>query len=265
VGSSIPKDFKLQVALGRVPGYHQEFLIAVRESQGLADGEITIWDHSQDWAPTIGGAEYFISSTSILDTGPSGPIVVANGLDSSYRPKFSSTALNGQSQVSIGTDWLYVQLAYIEDKAVAGDVYIATTDTLTGGVPDDLTKVKSKINFDDNITHNGFYIVPEGKVIAAIDIRLSTDSNIKTAVYTTCITPKDQPSYRISRYDETAGVNEFTFSVPLVTRVVDGKITALLDEKSTFEIRSEVVSENTRVFYSADFLVIDKTEIGIIA
>lgn len=255
------RDFILDLAMGKIPGHTMEFVAAEKEGQNIIDGVVTMWDHTGVWNRLTVGTELFASSTSTSDVA--GTFVVCSGLDGDFEPKFTLTELNGQNQVSVGADWLYVKDASIAFTGAVGDVYVAESDTLTAGVPDTATKVQAKIIAGNNFSHNGFFIVPANCVAAVAAVRGSTDASGKPATISTFINPLGQPLLRTTRYSFEAGLQEFQFRAPVLSRASQGQLTIILDEKTTSEFRSAVASNSTNVFFGVDYYIMPKSEIGV--
>jgi hypothetical protein len=194
--------------MGNVPGFSQDFIIGNVSGASATSGEATIWDfHPNSIQFLSAGTELFVSSSSTSDTAC---FALVCGLDENYVEKSTTTTLNGQTQVSIGT-YIRVQSATILNKTAVGDVYIAESDTLSGGVPDTAAKVQSKVPAGDNITHNAWYTVPAGKSAMTVAIRGTTNSANKVARAQTIITPLGVPPLRTVFYHITPDFAGFLF------------------------------------------------------
>jgi len=118
---------------------------------------------------SYGGTYTFLSSAATLyasssDAGDAVEITV-EGLDADWNVQTSTVTLNGQSQVEIGSGltWIRCYRAYNSDSTdLAGDVYVAESDTLTGGVPDTASKVKAMIVAAEQQTNMAIYTIPAG-------------------------------------------------------------------------------------------------------
>lgn len=125
----------------------------------------TTTDPEDVWSQ--GGTYTFLTSATTLylsssDNGDDQTITV-EGLDGNYALQSKSKALTGQTQVALDGTWLRVFRAYNGDTtATAGDVYVAETDDLTGGVPDTATKIKAKIDAAAQQTLMAIYTIPAG-------------------------------------------------------------------------------------------------------
>lgn len=246
--------FLLQVALGNVPGYQTGFLIGNSFSLDIADGEQQIWDNDFDLTPLTADTEIFMSSSNSGDTMS----IIVSGLDSNFDQKFSTIALTGQTQVTIG-NFRHVQSATVLGATTpSGDIYIATTDTLTAGVPDTDSTVKSKIIQGLNTTHNGFYMVPRAKMVAAVAIRGTTDANTKPVIVHTVTTADGGVPVNVTDYTVLSGFPQFTFLTPLATfNLTGGALTYIVPEKTLVQYRGEATANATKLFFGVDFLIID--------
>lgn len=120
----------------------------------------------------------YVSSTSVADTTQS---IQVTGVDSNYNDVVAIAALNGQSQVALSNDIYRVfDSRVIGTTDPAGDIYIAESDTLTGGVPDTSSKIKCAIEQGYNIGATGTLTISKGIKAIAISQRFNGDSAKKT-------------------------------------------------------------------------------------
>lgn len=153
-------EFLLEVSKGNVPGHSciQKF--------GRNFDIDTGTDPEDCWSQ--GGTYAFLSSAQTLYASSSDADgdqdIVIEGLDANWDEQSQTVTLNGQIQVAIAGTWIRVFRAYNDDSTeIAGDVYIAETDTLTGGVPDTATKIKVKIDVGKDQTLMAIYSIPAAK------------------------------------------------------------------------------------------------------
>lgn len=246
--------FFLQVGLGNVPGYSADIVMGVQDNLDTADGNITVWDNKFDYTPFTADTEMFISSSDDADTHT----VMVVGLDSNFDPKVSYTALTGQTQVTAG-NFRHVQAATVLAATIpAGDVYVAATDTLTAGVPDTDSKVKSKIIQGRNTTHNGFFMVPRGKVIVITALRATTDSATKPAAVQAWLTLLGYTPINLSTYNVMAGFPQVIWPIPVAVINGLGVPSTLIPEKTFMNFKALVGANDTQIFFGLDFFVIDK-------
>jgi len=267
IGVNLPyRDFLLDVAMGRIKGYQQDFIVGITQ-QIPKNEEVTIWDLA-DLGVAGGGVltrltsetELFASSTSAGDTTSQ---VFVNGLDGNFNAKQTITTLTGQSQVSVG-DFLHVQSATITTASALGDVYISESDALTAGVPNDKTKIKSKIFASMGITHNGFFLVPADKSVITISSRVSSSITKvgKLSAVKTFVTGLGAPTIQSNTF-HVSGFEQLNF-MPVATSVIFGQNVTILPEKSFIEFRVEAESVDEEMFFASDIIVVDTPQFSLI-
>ena len=101
--------------------------------------------------------EVFISSTEVADN----QIVAIAAMNDEYEPITLIGTLNGRNQVSLGNGFRIFSLFPISGTSPTGDVYVAESDTLTGGVPDTASKIQIKMAKEDGIATNPILTVPK--------------------------------------------------------------------------------------------------------
>lgn len=156
----LSQDFFLRVALGLVSGY--SFVNKFGRNPDLdtgANGE-DIWTQGGLYTFLAAAATLYVSSSQAADTQE----ITVQGLDATWAFQEKTIDLTGQAQAAIEGTWLRVLRAFNSDSTpTTGDVYIAETDNLTGGVPDTASKVKAKIDIYAQQTLMAMYTVPLGK------------------------------------------------------------------------------------------------------
>tara|TARA_R100000544_G_scaffold37217_1_gene27936 strand:+ start:12859 stop:13659 length:801 start_codon:yes stop_codon:yes gene_type:complete len=258
------RDFLLDVIMGRMEGYTPAFAVGVTPNLDAVDGTVTLWDGADYGAagggivvPLTVGTNLYISSSSAADTAVT---VLVEGLDANHVEQVLTVAVNGQTQVLIG-NFIHVQVATVVAGNPAGDLYIATSTALTGGVPNTKTTIKSKVIQGKNITHNCFYMVPAGKGAIIMSIRGSTNSN-RDALVTTHLTYLNQPKVEFISYDIASWV-QWGSPTPIATRDAAGNRFIIIPEKSFLEYRVSVEDNNTRTFFSFDMVLVDNQQFNI--
>ena len=128
----------------------------------------TLWDQGGNYTYLTVATQLYVSSSSASDTDQT---IRVCGLDGSYNILEIEVTLNGQTQVAIpaGIFLRVREVEALEGSPLVGEVYVAESDTLTAGVPNTASKIKSKIalvpsetgDFASNhVSHNGFFTVP---------------------------------------------------------------------------------------------------------
>lgn len=171
-----PKDYFVEVVRGNVPG-HRLFNITGANTNMTAGSFENVWDQGGTYTYLTADTALFISSSDAGDT----QTVVVNGMDDTYTEVTRTATLSGQSQVALDDDLFRVFSAFVlSPTPTSGDVYIAESDTLTGGVPDDETKIKAKIMQEFQSTQMAQYTVPLGKTGYALFASYTTGKNSDT-------------------------------------------------------------------------------------
>ena len=250
-------DFEYDVAFRRIKNHGQETFIGISSGQQIADGRVTVWDGDGDVTFLTSAVELFITSSN---TGDTDQTVTVNGVDTNWLPLTTTAALNGQTEVSVGT-FLHVQKVTITAGSInAGDLYLAPTTARTGGVPNDLTLVLSKIIIGEGITHNGWAIIPANLVAGFVAFRAGTDTDAKVASLSAHLTLLGAPTLMIARYNVTASFAGYLFPLPIVSLSKGG---VAFPEKTILEYKADVSTNDTEVFISADCIMAGKAELGV--
>jgi len=156
---AVPRPFNLN-ASSNLPGFEGFFVSGKNPDVGVSGVE-DIWDLGGTYTFMTSAAALFVSSSDDNDD----QLIFVRGLDADLNAQTSTVTLDGQTQVEIGSSltWLRVNDGFnLSGTRHAGTVYIAETDTLTGGVPDTSTKIKSALLTVNQRTQNGFFTVPNG-------------------------------------------------------------------------------------------------------
>lgn len=118
-----------------------------------------IWSQGGTYTYLSADTTLYLSSSDNADTVE----ITVVGCDDSFVQITQTKDLTGQTQVALDTDLMRVWRAYNSDSTdLAGDIYIAESDTLTGGVPDTASKIKAKIDAFAQQTLMTHYTIPDG-------------------------------------------------------------------------------------------------------
>lgn len=129
-------------------------------------GNETIWTLGDTYIFTTTPTDYYISSSSASDTLEiKGELIVVN-TEGRYARHIYEIILQGQTPVKIPTpnDWLVVasNRAFNNNGVpLTGTVYIYEDTTVTEGVPNDLSTVRSVVSQGVEQTEQAVYTVPE--------------------------------------------------------------------------------------------------------
>ncbi len=168
-GIPVPIDYFIEASSRNIPGVID--VTQAARSLNVRDTEFqTLWDHEGNKKYLTANTQLYASSSSASDVGNQ---IRIEGLNSDYELGITTVVLNGQNQVAIpGGEFFRVREAFVDNAlGLTGDVYISEIGTTTGGVPDDPTLVQTKIPLEardsgefasTNMSHNGFFTVPDG-------------------------------------------------------------------------------------------------------
>lgn len=146
-----------KIASGRVRGvnaisvFGERFSIPAFSETTFWDGPTNLYTYTD---PAINRINR-VSSSSASDTGQ----ISISGLDENWLIIEQIVQLNGQNKVALSTPLIRFNSA-ISLKDLIGNVYIYEDTAITGGVPNDLNKVKGYIYFANNISKFFGYSVP---------------------------------------------------------------------------------------------------------
>lgn len=157
----------LAIAKGEVAGTGFVHKFGKAPDFDPGDGFVTIWDGADDSG--INQMSYVYSTSAAIDTISSSNAgdavdVEIQGLADDWTFVSQTVTLNGQSKVTLPTP---LRRAFRMKNAgasdIAGNVYCYEDTAITGGVPNDSTKVRAIIENGNNQTLMAVYTVPEGK------------------------------------------------------------------------------------------------------
>lgn len=172
------KDFYFEVAAGNVPGHSIATGIGRREDFGPSETNVDIWNGPTDEINLLSSPQtIYVSSSNASDT----QLLAITGLDENYEVQATAVILNGQNQVAVSGSWIRIFTATnVSGTVLAGDVYIAESDTLTDGVPNTDTKVLAKIDVGDEASKTCLYTIPANKTGSFLGGSVSVNRGINT-------------------------------------------------------------------------------------
>lgn len=165
-------NFNLDVRLGRLPGISIEEISATVKGEGVITTEKHYWQLDQGYTFLSANTQLYASSTSALDVGN---FLIQEGYTDDYQKLAAprTAILNGQNQVPLSGELFRTTRTIVPGGgSTQGDIYIAEADTLTGGVPDDPTKIKNFLRAGDNIGYTGSIVVEDNHTFFLNDITL---------------------------------------------------------------------------------------------
>ena len=156
----------LAIAMGSVSGTTFVHKFGKAPDFDIADGFVTVWDGADDG--DISQMDYVYSTSAIIDSLSSSSAsdtqdIEVQGLDSDYNLVVQTVTLNGQTRVPLTTNLIRVfRLVNQNGTDIVGSVYCYENTPLTGGVPNDSTKVRAVIEDGNNQTLMAVYTIPAG-------------------------------------------------------------------------------------------------------
>lgn len=258
-GTTVP--FGMETALGLVTGSRNFTVSGIKLDLGMA-APATVWgvqgNVRRKRLHETGAVNLYVSSDNVADTTQ---VMLVLGLDANYKSQTGIAVLNGQSQVEVldivtglPITWFIVDVMLNSSgsaAALVGEIYIAESTALTGGIPNDLTACQGKIVVENgdsrNVTHNGFFLVPAGKTWISrrdlFSIGKNKDANIDVYLQ-----------------DNASG---FPIVLAATARIYQNTLNAILGnwlgltEKTYFEFVGVSSTNNTEVFCTIDLTEFD--------
>lgn len=233
----------LDVARGRIPGVSTSSILGFNPDVDTA-AEETVWDQGGIYTYLTADTELFISSSSASDTNVK---ISIKGMTDDFLVKDAVvTFTSGQTQQSIGSYFRIFSLTVIGGSAPVGDLYTAETDTLTAGVPDTASKIKSKMRIGQNLTKNALFTVPANHTFYANRVIIHTRKN-KDAVVTVSTKPEGAPDF-IVLSDIPSFENSFQLNL---------EPTFVISEKTDLEFRTTTLTNNTEIVANVGYILVD--------
>jgi len=171
-GSINITDYLIRTGLGLTPG---QVMVNIRGENVSANSGTTVdtWDASDQSAlinyPSM-PIKFYVSSTKSTDTANS---IFINGLDQDFNRQATIVGTTGSEQTLVTGSWRRFFSATNLSNAggeMNGDLYIAGSNTLTAGVPDDTSLIYGKIIQGNEQTYHGTYTIPSGTTGQALQI-----------------------------------------------------------------------------------------------
>lgn len=155
--------FFYKVALGLIPG-HSFWSTSGRNENLAINTEKDVAEIEQVHFPDAPVTLYF-SSSSAADTQTI--LLIGMVLDGSdYVLKNEVFILDGQTKTALPTQWLRVfALQNVDNTDLVGDVWIYEDDTVSAGVPDNLSQAHGKITIGKGTSLQYIYTVPSNHVL----------------------------------------------------------------------------------------------------
>ena len=137
--------FDLLIRQGKIPGVQRRQFRSFVPILDTADGFVTTFGDGvvkQLITYETANTTIFISSSNAGDTAT----IRVRYLDDSFEEQTVNAVLNGQTEVSVSSDFYRMRdFRFSSGTATVGDIYAYTATGVTSGVPDDLTSVQSAL------------------------------------------------------------------------------------------------------------------------
>jgi hypothetical protein len=242
---SFPSDGTM-ISLGAVKGMSAVAKFGAAPDFDSGDGEVDVWDGAEDgtsWENMV----YDFSTTADIDSLSSSDAsdnqdIEIQGLDGNTNLVTQTVTLSGQTRVDLSTDLYRVfRMKNVGTSNLTGHVFCYVTNSITGGVPDDASKIRGIIHPENNQTEMAIYTVPNGKTAVLKSVDASILGANKSASYIIRLYARSPGGvFRLQkRFVLEDGVNPFTqyiFSVSgsysagtdlkLTADIVGGAVTA---------------------------------------
>ncbi len=252
-------NFYLDIAMGKVPGIKYALLSGKNPGIDPQDPVVSvdIWSMANE-VPKVNypvnniAVTIFVSSTNISDIGQS---IIIEGLAAGYVEQTGVAITNGQNQVEVkdllGNSITFLRFFTAQNLGatnLAGDLYVAESDTLVAGKPIELTTIYSKIFIGDDRSFDAIYTIPAGKVGNATLVNFAVARG-RDALLETFI--KFEGGIPLK-------TNSFPIFQAFVAPPIMPAIPLLIPEKVDLIFSTQVNNIDTSVTARADFIIIDQ-------
>lgn len=259
MSSILNRDFIIEVGKGNIAGHSLVSFVGTTEDVPI-NQEVTIWEEPSNSIYTYLTVEktMYVSGTSASDTTQ--PILVS-GLDENFNPITGIAVLNGQTQVEVvnivgGGAIKFLRVhgeilnATTSGDNLVGDVYVSESTALTGGIPDDKTKIKGFIMAKFNISRTAVYTVPLGHTAFLYQSGVTTKKNDDIEVNFISI--------------REGGAALVPATIHMFQNIQNIPLPFIsYPEKSDFEVRVKASNNNTSLAVILSFIIIDNNFINL--
>jgi len=190
----IPSDYNQEVILGNIEGV-QGVVISSENPSAKAGVTENVWHQGGTLKYLSADTDLYISSSSALDTTQT---ILQRGLASTLTEVVGFATLNGQNQVLLNSQFFRMYQSFnLGPIATVGDIYIAELDTLTGGVPDDPSKIQNKIPIGRNLSNNGTFAIRAGSIGYILQVEGSVEKAKNASIGVSAIEPSTGLKYEV--------------------------------------------------------------------
>lgn len=248
IGSAPLNDFLFDIASGKVPGHMVGTMFGRNTDLDTGDDAL-VWDYGHILNREVyllADTELFVSSTSTSDTNVG---IIIEGMTEDYiNKKETFTITSGQSQQSVGNWFRIFKTTVITGDAPLGTMYVAESDTLTGGEPNTPAKVHDYMPFGDNRTHKSACTVPANSTVYVTRLFMGVKKG-KDAVFTFSVKRAENPAFiKVSDFPVYQSTIFTSFTPPFP-----------IQEKTDFEFTATTQNNNTEVAVNVGYVMVDNS------
>jgi hypothetical protein len=171
-------DFYFEVAKGQLNGYSAMQLTGKNAD---VDGVEDLWNQGGNIVRASSAALLYVSSSNAADIDLE---VTVTGLDANYdevTEVITTHHTDARTRVAGTTLFLRVNSVTMS-VAPAGNIYVYYLSTVTGGVPDDASKIQAKVNLSTTEAYNMIYTAPRDKNLYLTSLKYYSTGSTTTHV-----------------------------------------------------------------------------------
>ncbi len=219
-------------------------------------GFVTIWDGADDgkaWELN----QYVYSTTADIDSISSSDngdtqLVEIQGLDSDFLLVTQTVTLSGQARQAFGTNLIRIfRVKNIGSVDFAGTVVAYVNTAITGGVPNDNTKIRAVVHIGNNQTEMAIFTVPAGKTGYMRDWYASTSAAKKDSSHVIKIFAR--PFGQVFQLKHTSSIIE-SGSSHIKHDYIEPEV---FTEKTDVEIKTDTDQDAASVAAGFDIVLVD--------
>ena len=150
----------ISMSNGSLRDYESVNVLGLLPTLAIIGAPATIWNQGGEYTFSASAVTHYISSSTDSDDQE----MQINGLDENWLPQTITVTLNGRTKTAIEGTWIRINgLKSIASTVFAGTVYVYEDDTVTLGVPDNQSKIRTVGIAALQRAHTAIYTVPAGK------------------------------------------------------------------------------------------------------
>lgn len=236
-GAVLTSDLLLEISRGNVEGAtrfaYGGNILDLSSGDGLRD----IWNGAGNRTDLAAATSLFISSTDAGDDA----VIIILGMDDEFNDIVVIGTLNGQNQVAVSADiWKVFAMSILGTGTVDGAVYLAESDDLTDGVPDNDNKVQLVAPIVGGVA-SGFgaiaeITIPVGFTAYFTTLKLTPNKGKDVTVYLTSKSPTQSQIVNPAGFE----LFEYNFDTQFIPYFA-------IEEKTTVAFKAKTNDENAPV------------------